>query len=78
MDVKEKIAAHRKVSSAGRCGRVEERFRLAVQNGKYYEAHQTLNALYQRYLVQGREEAAWNFAREGAALLLSKDQVRDK
>ena len=75
MDARRKLQAKRKLVSCGRSGRVEERFRASVEKGNYYEAHQTLRALYQRYIAQGKDQNAWNFLRQGCLLLIKKDQV---
>lgn len=74
MDARRKLQAKRKLVSCGRSGRVEERFRASVEKGNYYEAHQTLRALYQRYIAQGKDQNAWNFLRQGCLLLIKKDQ----
>ena len=76
MDTRRKLKAKRKLACSARSGRVEERFKFLVEQGNYYEAHQTMRALYQRFLVQGRNEKALKLLRQCGLLLLEKCQVK--
>lgn len=60
----------------GRTGRLEERLRQSFAKGNYYEAHQSLRVLYERYISQGRADEGWTLLFTGASQLLNKDQVR--
>ncbi len=75
MDTKRKLKARRKLACTIRTGRVEERFRALVEQGNYYEAHQTMRAIYQRFLAQGKKEKALDLLRRGGLMLLQKCQV---
>ncbi len=76
MDTRRKLKTKRKLACSVRSGRVEERFRFMVDQGNYYEAHQTMRALYQRFLVQGRKDKALELLRQCGLLLLEKFQVK--
>lgn len=75
MDARRKLKAKRKLACTGRSGRVEERFRALVEQGNYYEAHQTMRALYQRFLAQGKKDKAIRLLRQASVVLLEKRQV---
>ena len=75
MDARRKLKAKKKLTRTIRSGRVEERFAALVEQENFYEAHQTLRALYQRYITQGAIEKALKFLRQGGLLLLKKNQV---
>ena len=61
--------------SAAKSRKVMERVRRKIEEGSYYEAHQTYRALYQRFSAQGSEELAINLLVEGASTLLRHEQV---
>lgn len=65
-----------KLASTGRSSRVAARLQQAMMAGNFYEAHQTIRVLYQRYTVQGREKDALDLLRKGATFLLQREQVR--
>lgn len=64
----------RPVSTAG-SKKVIERLRAKIEDGSFYEAHQTYKALYQRFCAQGSEERAISLLLEGASTLLKHEQV---
>ena len=61
--------------SAARTKKVLERLQGKIEDGCFYEAHQTYKALYQRLCAQGSEEQATSLLLEGAATLLKHSQV---
>jgi hypothetical protein len=70
--------------SSGRSGRpvstaksrkVMERLQQKIEDGSFYEAHQTYRALYQRFCAQGNEEQALGLLLDGASTLLKHQQV---
>ena len=67
--------AKRKITSAGRSGRVVTRLQQAMKSEKYYEAHQTVRVLYQRYSAQNRDKDATEMLLTGARFLLQHRQV---
>lgn len=62
--------------STAKSKKVVERLRQKIEDGSFYEAHQTYRALYQRYCAQGGEEQAIGLLMEGASTLLKHGQVR--
>lgn len=64
-----------KRKARGRAGKLEERFRLSLETGNYYEAHQTLKVIYDRHISQGREDDGWLLLYKGTMELLGKSQV---
>ena len=65
----------RKITSSGRSSRVVTRLQQAMKSGKYYEAHQTVRVLYQRYSAQNRDKDATEMLHTGARFLLQHRQV---
>lgn len=61
--------------SAAKSRKVIERLRQKIEDGSFYEAHQTYRALYQRFCAQGNEEQALGLLLEGASTLLKHGQV---
>ncbi len=55
--------------------KVIERLGQKIQEGSFYEAHQTYRALYQRLCSQGCQEQAVDLLLEGASTLLKHEQV---
>ncbi len=55
--------------------KVIERLQQKIEDGSFYEAHQTYRALYQRFCAQGSEEQAISLLLEGASTLLKHGQV---
>ena len=66
----------RRTVSSAKSGRVAQRLKQRIDDGEFYEAHQTYKVLYQRYCAQGRKEAALKLLYDGAATLLRHRQVR--
>ncbi len=64
----------RPMSTAKR-SKVMERLQRDIEEGSFYEAHQTYRALYQRFCAQGSEEQAIGLLLEGASTLLKHGQV---
>ena len=52
-----------------------ERLQQKIDEGSFYEAHQTYRALYQRFCARGSEEQAISLLLEGASTLLKHGQV---
>lgn len=75
MDVRRKLVAKTKRKLA-KTSKVEERFRVSLSKGNYYEAHQTLRVLYERYVSLGRNDEAWILLQKGTVQLLTHDQVQ--
>ena len=69
-----RVRSGRTVSSS-KSRKVIERVRQKIQEGSFYEAHQTYRALYQRFCAQGSEEQAISLLLEGASTLLKHQQV---
>lgn len=61
--------------STAKSKKVIERLRQKIEDGSFYEAHQTYKALYQRFCAQGSEEQAIGLLLEGATTLLKHGQV---
>lgn len=61
--------------STGKSRKVIERLEQKIEDGSFYEAHQTYKALYQRFCAQGNEEKALGLLLEGASTLLKHEQV---
>ena len=76
MDARRKLMAKKKILR-GRTGRLEERFKLSLENENYYEAHQTVKVIYDRHVAQGKDEEGWMMLHRGTIELLSKDQVQN-
>lgn len=64
------------VTGPKRTGRLEQRLKTALNGGNYYEAHQSLKVLYDRYISQGKIKEGWSLLLKGAEQLLSKNQVQ--
>lgn len=69
------MAAKGRPVSASRSSKVAAKLQEKIQEGNYYEAHQTYRVLYQRYSAQGREKDARDLLYDGASLLLQHCQV---
>lgn len=75
------MASTRNISRIGRpvstskSRKVMERLQQKIEDGSFYEAHQTYRALYQRFCAQGNEEQAISLLVEGASTLLKHKQV---
>lgn len=69
------LGGRKKLVSASRSGRVLARLEQAMKLEKYYEAHQTIRVLYQRYLAQNRDKDALDILYTGARFLLEHQQV---
>ena len=52
-----------------------QRLKQRIDEGKFYEAHQTYKVLYQRYCAQGKMADARDLLFEGASTLLRHSQV---
>lgn len=65
----------RRAVSSVKIGRVAQRLKQRIEDGEFYEAHQTYKILYQRYCAQGKKEAALKLLFDGAATLLRHSQV---
>lgn len=61
--------------STAKSRKVVERLQQKIEDGSFYEAHQTYKALYQRFCAQGNEEQALSLLLEGASTLLKHEQV---
>ena len=61
--------------STAKSRKVIERLQQKIEEGSFYEAHQTYRALYQRFCAQGNEEQALGLLLEGASTLLKHEQV---
>ena len=61
--------------SSAKSRKVMERLQKKIEDGSFYEAHQTYRALYQRFCAQGNEEQAMSLLVEGASTLLKHQQV---
>lgn len=61
--------------SSGKSRKVIERLQRKIEDGSFYEAHQTYRVLYQRFCAQGSEEQAIRLLQDGAATLLKHEQV---
>lgn len=61
--------------SSAKSRKVMERLQQKIDDGSFYEAHQTYRALYQRFCAQGNEEQAMSLLLEGASTLLKHKQV---
>lgn len=70
------MATQRRAVSSVKIGRVAQRLKQRIEDGEFYEAHQTYKILYQRYCAQGKKEAALKLLFDGAATLLRHSQVR--
>ncbi len=70
------MATQRKTVSSVKSGRVAQRLKQRIEDGEFYEAHQTYKVLYQRYCAQGKKEVALKLLFDGAATLLRHSQVR--
>lgn len=70
-------AVRRNVASSTKTRKVAERLEQKIQEGSFYEAHQTYRVLYQRFCAQGNEEQALSLLVEGASTLLKHGQVSD-
>lgn len=62
--------------STGKSRKVMERLQKNIEDGSFYEAHQTYRVLYQRFCAQGSEEQAIRLLQEGTTTLLKHEQVR--
>ena len=71
------MAAQRRAVSSAKSGRVAQRLKQRIEDGQFYEAHQTYKALYQRYCAQGKKEAAMELLYDGASRLLGQNQVNN-
>lgn len=73
------MAARGRVSarplSSAKSRKVIIRLQQKIEEGSFYEAHQTYRALYQRFCAQGSEEQAISLLLEGASTLLKHKQV---
>ncbi|KAJ8036905.1 Golgi to ER traffic protein 4-like [Holothuria leucospilota] len=58
----------------GGTGRVLQKLRQSVEEGKYYEAHQMYRTLYFRYMAQNKHAEAIELLYSGATLLLEHKQ----
>lgn len=70
------MAAQRRTVSSVKSGRVAQRLKQRIEDGQFYEAHQTYRVLYQRYCAQGKKKAALDLLFEGASTLLRHSQVQ--
>lgn len=61
--------------STAKSRKVIERLQQKIDEGSFYEAHQTYRALFQRFCAQGNEEQALGLLLEGASTLLKHGQV---
>ena len=68
------VRSGRTVSSS-KSRKVIERLQQSIEDGSFYEAHQTYRAMYQRFCAQGSEEQAISLLLEGASTLLKHEQV---
>lgn len=69
-----RIRSGRPVSTT-KSRKVVEKLQQKIEDGSFYEAHQTYKALYQRFCAQGSEEQAISLLLEGASTLLKHEQV---
>lgn len=69
------MATQRRAVSSAKSGRVAQRLKQRIEDGEFYEAHQTYKVLYQRYCAQGKMAAARDLLFEGASTLLRHSQV---
>ena len=69
------MASQRRTVSNAKSGKVVQRLKQRIEEGKFYEAHQTYKVLYQRYCAQGKTETAKDLLFEGASTLLRHSQV---
>ena len=69
------MASQRRTVSSAKSGKVVQRLKQRIEEGKFYEAHQTYKVLYQRYCAQGKMATAKDLLFEGASTLLRHSQV---